>query len=302
MQNRRDFIKTILAGSTILAIPPALMAFSEKNSLKLVILHTSDTHSNIEPFPANDTRNPNVGGVARRAGLINKIRSENEHVILFDSGDIFQGTPYFNYFNGKLDFELMSKLKYDAATLGNHEFDNGIEPLVENMQYAKFPFVNSNYDFSETSLNGKIEKWLIFNRGKLRIGTIGLGINPVGLITKSNYKGLIYKDPLTEGDSIAKMLKEEKKCDFIVAISHLGYDMGKEIDDKKLAAKSRYIDLILGGHSHKFMKTPEIIYNLDNKPVIVQHSGMGGLYLGRLDFTFFKDNVKMKSELYTINN
>ena len=300
MYNRRDFIKTVLAGSAFLALPSTISAFSHKKTTTLVILHTNDVHSHIEPFPPNDARFPNMGGAARRALLINKIRSENEHVLLLDSGDIFQGTPYFNFFGGKLDFELMSKMKYDAATLGNHEFDNGINWLVDKLQYANFPFVNCNFNVSETELNGKIQKWTIIDKGNLRIGITGLGINPKGLIKESNYKGLIYNDPVVEGDLTAQMLKEKKKCNFVIALSHLGLDMGDAIDDRKLAAQTQYIDLILSGHTHTFMKEPEIINNLVNKPVVIQQAGMGGVCLGRLDFTFFKEKIDVKSNIYGV--
>jgi len=300
MYNRRDFIKTVLAGSAFLALPSTISAFAGKKPITLVILHTNDVHSQIEPFPSNDSKFPNMGGVSRRSALINKIRSENEHVLLFDSGDIFQGTPYFNYFGGKLDLELMSKMKYDAATLGNHEFDNGIDWLADKLQYAKFPFVNCNFDVSKTVLNGKIQRWTIIEKGNLRIGVTGFGINPEGLIKESNYEGLIYKNPVTEGDSTAQFLKENKKCDFVIALSHLGLDMGDAIDDRKLAAQTKYIDVILSGHTHTFMKEPEIINNAANKPVVIQQTGMGGICLGRLNFTFYKDKTKLDSNVYDI--
>ena len=300
MYNRRDFIKTVLAGSVFLALPAAVNAFSGKKPIKLVILHTNDVHSHIDQFPADDPDFANMGGFARRSALINKIRSENEHVLLFDCGDIFQGTPYFNYFGGKLDFELMSKMKYDAATIGNHEFDNGIDWLVDKLQYADFPFVNSNFDVSETPLNDKIKKWIIIEKGDLRIGVIGLGINPVGLIKESNYKGLIYKDPVIEGDVTAQLLKQKMNCNFVIALSHLGLDMGQIIDDKKLAAQTQYIDVILSGHTHTFMKEPVIIENAVNEPVVIQQAGMGGVCLGRLDFTFSKDKAKMNSKMYDL--
>ena len=303
MYNRRNFIKTVLAGSAFLVLPETIKAISFKNPIKLVILHTSDTHSHLDPLPFDDRRFSNLGGVERRAGLINKIRSENEHVLLLDSGDMFQGTPYFNSYGGKIILELMSLMGYDAATLGNHEFDNGINWLADMIKYAKFPVVNCNFDISETALNGKIKKYIVFEMGGLKIGITGLGINPYSLIKESNYKGLVYKDPVIEGETIAKMLKEKLKCNFVIALSHLGLEMGNVIDDKKLAAQTRNIDLILGGHTHTFLKSPLTVNNLDNKPVVIQHSGSEGVCLTRLDFTFSKDKIDMKSEqTYLIEN
>ena len=300
MNNRRDFIKTVLLGTSFLAMPDSAKAIFARKPLKLVILHTNDTHSHLDPLPDNGGNFAGLGGVARRAGLVNKIRSENEHVLLLDSGDIFQGTPYFNFFEGKIDLQLMSKMKYDAGTLGNHEFDNGIDSLVKQLQYAEFPFINSNYDVAGTALENKLEKWRVIEKGNLRIGLIGLGINPAGLVTEPNYKGVKYNSPVETGDATAKMLKEEKKCHFVIALSHLGFNMGNADDDQKVAAQTQYIDLILGGHTHTFMKEPKTIINKKGNPVIIQHSGMYGICLGRLDFVFENDKIKTESKLYEI--
>ena len=300
MYNRRNFIRTVLAGTTFLALPVSMAAFSWKQPIRIVLLHTNDTHSSIDPLPPDDPFYPNMCGVARRAALISKIRSENQHVLLFDSGDIFQGTPYFNFFGGKVQLELMSKMKYDAACPGNHEFDNGIDYFADAIQYASFPFVNCNYDVSETSLDGKFHKWLIIKKGGLKIGIIGLGINLSGLVSEANYKGLIYNNPITEGETMAKMLKEEQKCNMVIALTHLGFEMRRDADDKKLAAQTKNIDIILGGHSHTFLNTPEFISNLDNKQVVVCQSGAGGVCLGRIDLTIEKQQIKVNSNLYAL--
>jgi 5'-nucleotidase len=275
-----------------------IKALSGKSSIELVILHTSDTHAYLDPLPSDDNRYPNMGGIERRATLINKIRSENEHVLLLDSGDMFQGTPYFNAYGGKMLLELMNIMKYDASTIGNHEFDNGIDWLADMLQYAKFPIVNCNFDTSETALNGMLKKWIIIEMGSLKIGITGLGIDPHGLIKDSNYKGLIYNDPVTEVNAVAKMLKEKMKCNFIIVLSHLGFDMGNAIDDQKLAPQTRNIDLILGGHTHTLLEKPLTINNLDDKPVVIQHSGAAGVHLARLNFTFNNDKIKMQSNIY----
>ena len=301
MINRRNFIKTVLAGSAIVALPSSMVALSRQKPTKIVLLHTNDTHSRIDPLPTDDIYAPNMGGVARRAALIEKIRSENEHVLLFDSGDIFQGTPYFNYYGGKIELELMSKMKYDAACPGNHEFDNGIEHFANMLKYASFPFVNCNYDISNTSLKGKLSEWIIIQKGNLKIGITGLGINLAGLVSPINSAGLIYNDPITAGEKTAKMLKKEKKCNLVIALSHLGFDMKREVDDKRVAAQTRNIDIILGGHTHTFLKTPELIPNLDNKKVIVCQSGASGVYLGRIDLTLDKEHITISNNQYVLN-
>jgi 5'-nucleotidase len=209
---------------------------------------------------------------------------------------MFQGTPYFNIYGGKIIFELMNLMSYDAATFGNHEFDNGIDWLAEKINYAKFSFVNCNYEASGTALNGKFKRWSIIEKGKLKIGITGVGINPDSLISEKNCNGLIYKDPVTESNKIAKLLKEDKCCDFVIVLSHLGLDMGDKIDDKKLAQQTRNIDLILGGHTHTFMGAPLTINNLDNKPVVIHHSGAEGINISRLDFNFTRNKKILNFE------
>lgn len=301
MQNRRNFIKTALTGSAIVTMPFGAHAFFARPASRITILHTNDVHSHIEPLPNNHGRFPGMGGFARRAALINKIRSENEHVLLLDSGDIFQGTPYFNYYEGSLELKLMSKMKYDAATLGNHEFDNGIESLNKQLQHAEFPFINSNYDFKGTLLEGKIEPWKIFQLGQIRIGVIGLGIDPEGLIAQSNFAGIKYNNPVTAGDSLALMLKEKYKCHVVIALSHLGFkmDFGR-IDDLQVAAATKYIDVILGGHTHTFMNEPVIESNAAGKQVIIHQSGQNGVRLGRIDLLFEKEKIKTTNKQYEI--
>lgn len=301
MQNRRAFIKTAITGSAILAMPFSAYPFSKKPAKRVVLLHTNDVHSNIDPFPKNHVRYPGMGGFAQRAALINKIRSENEHILLLDSGDIFQGTPYFNYYGGNLELKLMSQMRYDAATFGNHEFDNGIESLSKQLKNASFPFINSNYNFTGTLLEGKTMPWKVFNRADLRIGIIGLGINPKGLIADSNFDGIIYNDPITTGDSIAMMLKEKEKCHVVIALSHIGYkmDLG-QTDDLQLARCSKYIDIILGGHTHTFMNEPIIETNASGNKVIINQTGEYGVRLGRIDLLFEKEKISTTSKQYDL--
>lgn len=265
---------------TVLLISISLPTLAQKN---IVILHTNDTHSRIEPLPESDRTFPDRGGVERRAIFVDQVREENKHVLLFDAGDFLQGTPYFNMFKGEVEVEAMNLLGYDAATLGNHEFDYGIDTLEKIVNIAKFPFITSNYDFSETSLSGKIKPYIIINKGGIRIGVIGININPRGLIASENYKGVKYLDPFKTANEISELLKNKYKCDMIICLSHLGY--GQDI---KLAESSRNIDIIIGGHSHTYMKQPEIVKNLDNKQVMIQQTNGRGVFVGRFDVEFEK--------------
>lgn len=294
--NRKNFIKTAIGGGLALSLAPNLI-FSQgqkSNGLKkITILHTNDQHSRIEPFDASYTRNPNQGGFARRATLVQKIRKEEPNVLLLDCGDIFQGTPYFNMFGGELEFKLMSMMGYDAATMGNHDFDNGLEGFLKALPNAKFPFITSNYDFKNTILEGKTLDYKIFTKQGIKIGVFGLGIELDGLVGKKQYAETKYLDPVEIANHYGKFLKNEKKCDLVVCISHLGYqfrDNPNRICDVNLAAKTENIDLILGGHTHTFLPEPQKYTNSAGKSVLVNQVGWAGLLLGKIDFFF--DNQK----------
>ncbi len=292
MNNRREFIKKTVAGVAFMSLPLSTFANKNERSEELIILHTNDVHSHIEPFPSTDKRFPSQGGFAARAAVVQKIRCENKNVLLLDSGDIFQGTPYFNFYGGKLELQLMSKMGYDAATLGNHEFDNGLNHLAEQIQYANFPFVVTNYEVKKTPLENKIFPWKIIQKGSLRIGIIGLGIRPDGLIASSNFGEVKYIDPLKVGDETAEILKTKKKCDLVIALSHLGLIMTTKIDDIKLAQNSHYIDMILGGHTHTFLEQPVLEKNLLDKTVSIHQSGWGGVKMERIDIVFEKNKKR----------
>lgn len=286
MNSRRSFIKKSLAGAALLAFPLSGEAFFKRGSTRIVILHTSDLHSRIDPFPNDHPRYPGKGGFAQRAAQIQKIRTENEHVLLFDSGDILQGTPYFNFYKGQPEFELMSRMGYDAATLGNHEFDNGLEALNQLLPHADFPFISANYHFENTALKGKTIPWKIFQKGRVKIGVLGLGIDPKGLIAASNYSRMEWSNPLETGEATAAYLKQQG-CHLVVALSHLGLQMDRgRYDDMQLAAHSTNIDLILGGHTHSFMERPLLTQNAVGKEILILHSGQHGVQMGRLDFEF----------------
>jgi 5'-nucleotidase len=284
--NRRQFIKTLIAGGVAAGMPFHLKGESVRDQT-LIILHTNDVHSHLDPFDANHPKYPNMGGFARRATLIEKLRNENKHVLLLDAGDIFQGTPYFNFFGGKPELELMSKMKYDASTIGNHEFDNGMEHLANQLQYADFPFICTNYDFTGTILEGKTKPWQIIEKGPYKIGLIGMGINPDGLVSPANYKGMNWLDPVKTGEETALFLKEKKGCNLVIALSHLGLTPtpDRADSDQKLAAETSSIDLIIGGHSHTFMESPELIPNKKGKTVAINQVGWGGVILGQVNYS-----------------
>ncbi len=282
---RRNFIQNIVLGTGTLLVSPSL--FSQENLKKkkrLVILHTNDTHSTIEPFPSKHSKFPNMGGVSKRHTILQKIRSEEEHVLLLDAGDIFQGTPYFNTFNGELEMKLMSLLEYDAATMGNHDFDIGLEGFLNAQQFANFPFLCANYDFSETILSGKTKAHHIFHKAGIKIGVFGIGIALKGLVPMDKCGKTRYLDPISTANKIASELKS-KSCDLVICLSHLGFEYeNKDIySDRKLVAETENIDIILGGHTHTFFDKPLVLKNSKNKDVLVNQVGWGGVYLGRID-------------------
>ncbi|MDC8106781.1 MULTISPECIES: bifunctional metallophosphatase/5'-nucleotidase [Chryseobacterium] len=297
--DRKRFIKTIGGGTMAMALAPNMMMAEDfglstlSSTNKLTILHTNDQHSRIEPFDESYTKNPNQGGFARRASLIQQIRSKENNVLLLDSGDIFQGTPYFNFFGGELEFKLMSMMKYDASTMGNHDFDNGLQGFLNVLPNAQFPFICSNYDFKNTVLDGKTSLYKIFNKNGIKVGIFGVGIQLEGLVGKKQYQETVYSNPIEVAQHYSNFLKNEQKCDLVICLSHIGYDYKGEPDkvsDKILAASTENIDLILGGHTHTFLPEPQTFKNRQGKNVLVNQVGWAGLLLGRIDFHF--DNNK----------
>lgn len=290
---RRHFIQQTAAASTLIGLGGfGLQSFSS-TSKQITILHTNDVHSHIDPFGPEDGRNANQGGVARRYSLIESIRKENPNTLLLDAGDIFQGTPYFNYYGGELEFKLMSMLKYDAATIGNHDFDNGIDGLYAQLPYATFQFISANYDFSKTVMDTHVKPYKIFLVDGIKIGVFGLGIEMDGLVIKNLYKETVYLDPIETTQEMTRILKEKENCDLIICLSHLGYEYKSEkISDIKLARTTKDIDLIIGGHTHTFLPKPTIEKNSEGKDVLVNQVGCYGINLGRIDFYFDSDTNK----------
>ncbi|OUR95106.1 metallophosphatase [Flavobacteriales bacterium 34_180_T64] len=292
---RREFIQHTAAASALIGLGGlGLQSFSAA-SKKITILHTNDVHSHIDPFGPEDGRNANMGGVARRASLIDAIRKENTNTLLLDAGDIFQGTPYFNFYGGELEFKLMSMLNYDLATIGNHDFDNSIDGLYAQLPHAQFEFVSANYDFSNTILNTHVKPYKTFIKDGIKIGVFGLGVELDGLVDKKMYKETTYLDPTEAAQEMTRILKEDEQCDLIICLSHLGYNYSnrpERISDLKLAGTTKHIDLIIGGHTHTFLKKPTVMKNLDGENMLVNQVGCYGINLGKIDFYFDADKNK----------
>jgi 5'-nucleotidase len=296
--NRRDFLRQgLLIGGGLLLSPPGASALASEKKKRLTILHTNDWHSRIEPFPMDGGRNQGLGGAARRAELIRKIREEEEHVVLLDSGDIFQGTPYFNFYGGELEFRLMSEMGYDCATLGNHDFDAGLSGLEKQLPHAGFDILSANYDFSETTLAGRFAPFKILKKGKIKIGIIGVGIELEGLVPAHLYGKVKYLDPVERTNHYARLLREEYQCHLIICLSHLGYryTSGK-ISDHVLARESENVDIVLGGHTHTFLEAPDEVINKKGNSVLISQAGWGGILLGRLDISFSSSNIAGKPQ------
>lgn len=298
---RRDFIKNsgFVAGGLMLS-PSLVTKPNLKKTTKLTILHTNDTHSNIDAFPSTHAKYPNLGGVSRRYELIRKVREEEENVLLLDAGDIFQGTPYFNRFGGVLEMKLMTELGYDAATMGNHDFDAGMEGFLNARKFADFPFLCSNYDFSNTILDGQTKPYHVFEKGGLKIGVFGLGVELKGLVSDNNFAETRYLDPIEMAQEMVRKLQQEK-TDLNICLSHLGYEYTtQKISDRTLARQTAGIDLIIGGHTHTFLEKPTVEYNLNGKPTLINQVGWAGIQVGRIDFYVGK-HVKSESDLIIID-
>lgn len=298
MQNRRNFIKHGLLGSSLLATGAfPFSSFASDTATRITILHTNDVHSRLDPFPMDGSKFQGLGGVAARAALVQRIRKEEEHILLLDAGDIFQGTPYFNLYKGEPEIKAMSMLGYDAATMGNHDFDAGVDGFALQLPHANFPILVANYDFRDTALEGKIQPYKIFTKGGIKIGIFGLGIQLWGLVPQDAYGKTKYLDPLPVAAATSEMLKTKKKCDMVICLSHLGYEYKTDkVSDCVLAANTEHIDLIIGGHTHTFLDKPTLIKNKAGRAVIVNQVGWAGIRLGKLDFIFdSKKNLKLSN-------
>ncbi|MDR2824765.1 MAG: metallophosphoesterase [Prevotellaceae bacterium] len=261
----------------------SVFALNGQETKKIVILHTNDTHSQVEPTN-HRAKEPNMGGYARRMGVIDSIRAAEQNVLLLDAGDFFQGTPYFNFFNGRVEIDAMNRMKYDAATLGNHEFDNGMDTLAVILQMANFPIVDANYDVSATVLSNLVKPYIVLERFGLRIGIFGLSPEPRGLVFEKNYRGIVFKNPITTAVATSNHLKAKEKCELIICLSHIGTEDIEQYDnDYKIARASKFIDVIIGGHSHTQTENNTTVANKRGRPVVLSQMGKSGLYLGKIE-------------------
>ncbi|WP_138991097.1 bifunctional UDP-sugar hydrolase/5'-nucleotidase [Larkinella sp. C7] len=289
--NRRQFLKLFGAAAVVGGFAPEALA--KPKLTQLTILHTNDVHSRLEPFPMDGGRNAGRGGIVRRATLINQIRSEQSNVLLFDAGDLFQGTPYFNLYKGEPEVQAMNQMRYDASTIGNHDFDGGMDNMVTQFGKAKFPFLIANYDFKNTAMDGRTEPYRVFKKDGLKIGVFGVGIKPEGLIPKELFRETRYLNPIETGNDMAAKLRNDLNCDYVICLSHLGYQYNdKAVSDRVFASKSRNIDLIIGGHTHTFLEAPVNVLSQDGLPVLINQVGFAGIYLGRIDLTFERGKAK----------
>ncbi len=250
---------------------------------QLVVLHTNDTHSTIEPLNPNlnDKNLAGRGGFIRRLQFLKQQREEHPDLLYFDSGDFSQGSPYYTLFKGDVEVGLMNMMGIDAATIGNHEFDFGLETMAHLFKMANFPIVCANYDFTGTPLEGLVKPWVIIKRNGVKIGVFGLSPQLDGLVEKHNCEGVKYLDPVAKALEVATLLKKKKKCDMVICISHLGWDVDVT-DDIQMVAGTRYIDLVLGGHSHTYFEELRYVKNLDGQNVPVDQNGKHGLWIGKM--------------------
>ncbi|GLR17209.1 bifunctional metallophosphatase/5'-nucleotidase [Portibacter lacus] len=287
---RREFLRNTIIASTASAMIPWDVFKTNKEFSNITILHTNDMHSRIDPFPMDGGRNQGMGGVVMRAAKIEEIRKEREHVLLLDAGDVFQGTPYFNFFNGEVEVKAMSEMKYDLCTIGNHDFDGGIQNLANQIDKATFQMLSSNYDFSNTPLKGKTKTYKVFEKDGIRIGVYAIGIKLKGLVPDELYGDTVYMDPIKEARKYEQILKVDEKCDYVICLSHVGYKYGSEkVSDLVLASNTSETDLFIGGHTHTFLREPDVVVNSKGNKVLVNQVGYAGIMLGRIDLVFEKN-------------
>lgn len=254
---------------------------------QLTILHSNDTHSAIQPLsPLLD--NPLLagrGGFLRRLAMVEQERGKDKDLLLFDSGDFSQGSAYFSLYKGEVEIALMNRMGYDAATLGNHEFDNGIEELARQLKKAEFPIVCANYDFSGTPLDDIVKPYTVIERKGVRIGIFGLCPDPEGLISKENWKGITYLAPIESAKKAVEALRNKEQCDVVICLSHLGWFPGTVAGDEWLVKHCEGIDLVLGGHTHSNMEELEWVKDAAGKETPLDQNGKSGIFIGRIVLT-----------------
>ena len=273
--------RTLLVLLAWVALSTAALADGDK---RLVILHTNDTHSTIFPVSPliEDTMKADRGGFLRRIVLLETERAKDPDLLLFDSGDFSQGSSFYTLFKGEVEVSLMNRMHYDAVTLGNHEFDFGVENLSTQLRRANFPIVCANYDFGATPLATLVRPYVVLKRKGLRIGVFGLCPQPEGLIATENYAGITFRDPVEVTREVVHTLRTKEKCDLVICLSHLGWPAKDPLSDSNVFTQTEGVDLVLGGHSHTYMQELEWLTDAQGKRVPVDQNGKHAIYVGRI--------------------
>ncbi len=289
MISRKEFLRrsSLLAVGSVIPFGLPATPAETVNQPHITILYTNDTHARLDPFPANANRFAGLGGIAQRAALVKKIRAEHRNVLLLDAGDVFQGTPWFDVYGGEVDLRLMTEMRYDAMAVGNHEFDRGPDGFADAATKAGFPILAANYIVRNTPLNSFVQRMLIKEFDGFRIGIFGIGIEFDGVVDRSLTGDVRSADPVSNAIQMADFLKNSRRCDYIICLSHLGYSYNnRRIDDLKLASRVDGIDLIIGGHTHTFLDEPVFIQKETDKFTAITQMGHSGVRLGRIDIRF----------------
>jgi len=303
--SRKEFLKqaSLLSAGSFLIGPIAGLYSKSDISPAVTILYTNDTHARLDPFPSNAREFAGLGGIAQRASLVKKIRSQNKNVLLLDAGDVFQGTPWFDVYGGSVDLKLMTEMNYDAMTIGNHEFDRGPDGFAEAARKAGFPILASNYFVRETPLNPFVQRQLVREIDGFRIGIFGLGIRLQGVVDRGLYGDVRYFDPIQVSQRMVQSLRIHNHCDYVICLSHLGYSYNDDkIDDLKLAKQVEGIDLIIGGHTHTFLDAPVSVENSSGSKTVITQMGHSGIRLGRVDVSLSdsSETPEIYSRYYTV--
>ncbi len=305
MISRKEFLKqaSLFSAGSFLIGPIAGLNSKSDISPAVTILYTNDTHARLDPFPSNAREFAGLGGIAQRASLVKKIRSQNKNVLLLDAGDVFQGTPWFDVYGGSVDLKLMTEMNYDAMTIGNHEFDRGPDGFAEAARKAGFPILASNYFVRETPLNPFVQRQLVREIDGFRIGIFGLGIRLQGVVDRGLYGDVRYFDPIQVSQRMVQSLRIHNHCDYVICLSHLGYSYNDDkIDDLKLAKQVEGIDLIIGGHTHTFLDAPVSVENSSGSKTVITQMGHSGIRLGRVDVSLSdsSETPEIYSRYYTV--
>lgn len=303
--SRKEFIKrsSLLAAGSFLPLGVASASAIQPRLDVITILYTNDTHARLDPFPENANQFAGLGGAARRASLIKKIRSVQNNVLLLDAGDVFHGTSWFDVYGGEIDFKLMSEMNYDAMAIGNHEFDRGPEGFATAAGQAKFPFLAANYIVRNTPMAPFVQRQIVREFNGFKIGIFGLGIKFEGVIDRSLTGNVRAADPIRNADQITRYLKDSLRCDYIICLSHLGYRYADgRVDDYDVANSVDDIDLIIGGHTHTFLDKPTVIQKESGTSTFITQMGHGGVRLGRIDLNNLgvTSDFQLESRYYII--